>query len=150
MFRSRPGARAIAVLSLVSTLCAEPVLAAQDYREHQLREMNRAAFAGAVLRLETGKAAKAPATRLQLGMRSVPSGPQFEPGLQSTHIPMLELGLAGKDRGTFLVAGQPTSQFKRRLATNGDAGTTLIVVFSVALLAVGLLVITNLDSLDEN
>jgi hypothetical protein len=59
---------------------------------------------------------------------------------------VFELGAAGKDRGKLFIAGQSTGELKQRL---GPSGTTVAVVFSVALLAVGLLVITNLDDLDS-
>ena len=148
MFGSRLFGRAGIILSL-GTLCAGPALAAEDHRQFQYDEARRAAFAGATFRLETGPAAKPPATRLQIGLRSVASGRQSEASPRITHVPLFELGAAGRESGSLFIAGQPTTAFERKLGVNADAGTTAAVIFAVALVAVGLLVITNLDNLDN-
>ncbi len=151
MLRSKPLGSGSFILLLASGVsCAQPAMAAQDYRQAQYQETNRAAFAGGVVRFEMGPRAKPPATRLQIGWRSLSSDRGSDAPPNVTHVPMFELGFAGKDRGNLFVAGQPTRALERKLGLNGDTGTTAVVVFSVALLAVGLLVITNLDSLDSD
>lgn len=150
MFRSRLADRVGVILSLVSgALCAQPAVAAQDHRQFQYDETRRAAFAGATVRLEMGPAARPPATRLQLGLRSLSSGRQSEAGPKFTHVPLFELGVAGRDSGNLFIAGQSTTTVEKRLGLNGDAWTTASVVLTVALLAVGVLVITSLDGLDS-
>ena len=150
MFRSKIAGSGGIVLSLLSgMLGAQPAVAAEDYRHLGYTESRRAGFAGAVFRLEMGAAAKAPSTRLQIGVRSVSSRRQFEGTTSDVHLPVFELGAAGKDRGKLFIAGQSTGELKQRLGPSGTVGTTVAVVFSVALLAVGLLVITNLDDLDS-
>jgi hypothetical protein len=147
MFRSKIAGSGGIVLSLLSgMLGAQSAVAAEDYRHAGYDESRRAGFAGAVFRLEMGAAAKAPSTRLQIGVRSISSRRQFEGTTSDVHVPVFELGAAGKDRGKLFIAGQSTGELKQRL---GPSGTTVAVVFSVALLAVGLLVITNLDDLDS-
>jgi hypothetical protein len=65
------------------------------------------------------------------------------------HVPALELAFGGEEKGALLVAGTPTSKIKRRIGINGDTYTTASIIAAVALVAVGLLVISNLNSLDD-
>jgi hypothetical protein len=150
MFGSKAVRSAGTILSLVSAMLgSRPAIAAEDYRHAGYDETRRGGFAGAVFRIEMGAAAKAPATRLQIGLRSVSSGRQSERMPSAAQVPLFELGAGGRDSGKFFIAGQPAAELKQRLGANGNVGTTVAVAFGVVLLAVGVLVITNLNDLDN-
>jgi hypothetical protein len=91
-----------------------------------------------------------PTARLQIGMRSISRSRQSAAPLDTQHVPALELGIGGRDKGALFIAGQPTREIERRLGVRGDTYTTVSIIGVVALVAVGLLVITNLNKLDTD
>ncbi len=142
MFRVKQMAGAGCTLLLMSgTLCAQPAFTADDHGQFRHGETSRAPFAGATFRLEIGRGARPPSTRLQIGVRSLSNGPPSEAAPQITYVPLLELGVSGKEGGNLLIAGQPATGFGRRLGLNGDAYTIGSVIFGVTLVAVGALVL---------
>nr|WP_295370402.1 hypothetical protein [uncultured Sphingosinicella sp.] len=149
MFRGKGMRSASGVAALVlGTICAQPCLAAEDHRELQFGETRRAAFAGTAFRLELGRVAKAPTARLQVGMRSVSAGAQSSAATRTSHMPALEIGLGGRETGSLFIAGRPARQIEKKLGML-DTAETAMLVGAVVFVAVGLLVITNLNGLDD-
>lgn len=145
---SRRAAAALAAL-ISASLCAQPALAAQDQRLAPSTETRTAAFAGATFRAPFGgRQAARPQTRLQLGMRSISTDAQSAAPLRARHVPAVELGIAGRERGTLHLAGQSRADIERRLGVRGNS--TVTYVFGAALLVVGLIVITSLDDLGDS
>jgi len=143
--------RAGALLSLLATsLYAIPASAAEDRRSYQHEQSRRAAFAGASFRLDLGARASRPATRLQLGMRSVGGDRRSAGALDTRQVPVLELGIGGREKGDLFVAGQSTAEIEHRLRLTSGTSNTVWLVFGAALVVVGVIVITNLDGLDTD
>jgi hypothetical protein len=97
-----------------------------------------------------GRRAKPPAARLQFGLRSVSTGRHSEAPTRIAHVPVLELGLGGRDSGSLFIAGRPAQAIERKLGVDARTQSTAMLVGAVVFLAVGLLVITNLDGLDTD
>jgi hypothetical protein len=106
--------------------------AARDVQARDGVEPHRAAFAGAVLRLELGgRRARAPEARLGIGFndyRRDPAG--FLAASGGPRLP-LEAGLAG-GRLQWFVGGERASQLDRRLGASGSTRKTLFVVGGIA------------------
>ena len=134
-----------AVAALAVTLVPTPCRAADDMRAASDQGRQSAAFAGANIRLPLGeKRGAKPTARLQLGMVSRSSGTRpVPPG-------GLELGLTGRGKPEMFLGGQSAKQMRERLNLSGSNGSTATIVFGVVLLAVGILVITNLDDLGDS
>lgn len=140
-----------AATALAAMPIATPCRAADIMPTNYYREGKPAAFAGAIVRLELdGRRRAKPTARLQLGM----IGRSQEAALSSTGTRNaragLELGLTSVGRPDLYVGGQPVGQMRERLNLQGSTGTTVAIIFGVALLAVGVLVITNLDGLGDS
>ncbi len=133
---------------LLASLCAQPALAAEDYRENAHGESRKAAFAGAAFRLDLGAGAK-PSTRLQVGMRSV-TGHSQSGAIVTRHVPVLEVALGGRQNGALFVAGQSKAEIAHKLRLTSETSNTVWLVFGAALVVVGVMVITNLDGLDTD
>lgn len=139
-----------AATALAVTLTAMPCRAAEDRPVTHNLERQTSAFAGVNIRLPLGGKERAkPAARLQMGMvwRSEGAGPRspdlrYRPG-------GLEFGLTAKGRPEIYVNGQSAGQMRERLKLGGSEANAAMIVFSVVLLAVGILVITNLDDLGD-
>ena len=134
-----------AAAALAVMLAPVPCRAADDMRTIDDKRRQPAAFAGASIRLPLGGKQRArPSARLQLGMvhgagtaRQIPAGG-------------VELGLTGRGRPEMFVGGQSTRELRERMKLSGSTGDTVWVVFGVALLVVGVYVITNLDDLGDD
>jgi hypothetical protein len=134
-----------AATALAVTLAPSPCRAADDMRTPGDQGRQAAAFAGANIRLPLGgKRAARPTARLQLGMvdRSYGAGRVPAGGL--------ELGLTGRGKPEMFLGGRSAGDVRQRMKLNGSTGTTMVVVFGVVLLVVGVYVITNLDSLGDS
>lgn len=148
--RHKASPAAVIASLLAATLAPLPAFAAPDHRDVQYSETRRGAFAGTSFRLEFGQRARAPGARLQLGMRAVSgSGGSGAAPVRTTHTPALELGIGGQGAGEMFIAGRSRAEVERSLGIGGGGarGTTVTVIGAVALLAVGILVLTNLDDL---
>jgi hypothetical protein len=64
-------------------------------------------------------------------------------------MPALEIGIGGKERGSLFIAGRPARQVEKKLEML-DTAETAMLVGAVVFAVVGLLVITNLNSLDNS
>lgn len=139
------------ILSLVSfALCAEPAFAAEDHRTSQYDETRRTAFAGAVFRLEMGPGAKPPATRLQMGLRSLSSGRHSEAPPRIAHVPLFELGVAGKGKPEMFVGGRSVREMRERMNLTSSTPNTVWIIMGVVLVAVTILVVSGLDDLGDS
>ena len=122
--------------------------AAQDSRGGL--EQHRAAFAGAVLRLEFGgRAAKVPEARLGIGFsdyRRDAAG--FLAASGGPRLPV-EAGLAD-GRLELFVGGERFSQFESRVGAAGSTRTTLFVVGGIAVGAAAALLLLDGDGDDNN
>ncbi len=151
MSRSRYIVRAAVLLSLVSgAALTQPALAAEDHRLHQFEETRTSAFAGLRLRVETGPRAKPQPPRFGIGLRSISTARHSEAPMRIAHAPLLELGVGGREGGSLFLGGQKSPDLERRLGVDGRVRSTAIVIGTVALVVVGLIVITNLDGLDTD
>ena len=145
MFRSKRIRGLGLPLSFLSV--AGAATAAVDHRDALQAGSRSGAYAGASVRLGLGGGESRPSARLQLGMRSV-SGDRHSAGRT---LPALELGLGGSESGALFIGGRPKAEIERKLGMkDGGIGTTAVLLFSAALLAVGVYVIVNLDRLDTD
>jgi hypothetical protein len=152
MLKRNPAAPTAAILSLLAaTLAPLPAFAAPDHRDLEHGETRRGAFAGTSFRVELGPRARAPGARLQLGMRAVSGSGRSAAPVRTTHMPALEIGIGGRDAGEMFIAGRSRAEVERSLGLGprGARGTTVTVIGAVALIAVGILVLTNLDGLSS-
>jgi hypothetical protein len=128
-----------AATALAVALAPIPCRAAEDIRTTAAPARQPAAFAGASIRLPLGQKDRArPVARLRAGI--------VDPGSRAG----LELGLTRRGKPEMFVAGHSASAVRERMKLNGSTGSTTWIVFGVVLLAVGVLVITNLDSLGDS
>lgn len=140
------GAPAAAALFM---MMSAPCMAADDRLGWGPREQRAAAFAGANVRLPLGGKVRAnPTARLQLTtIRSYQNGQSGNLTHSSSVVPRqhvgLELGLESGTKPELFVGGQSTSLVRERLQMAGLADPTLGTIFAVALVAVGVLVITS-------
>jgi hypothetical protein len=135
MFHANVMRRTGAGLSLLSLcLFAQPAFASDASRGIEQGQTSKAAFAGAGFRLEFGAKARPPATRLQVGMRSVADGSQST--FKTRTVPMFELGMAGKEKRAFFIAGQSKAEIEQRLNLNGGAYKTATIIFAAGLVVV--------------
>jgi hypothetical protein len=105
--------------------------AARDVQARDGVERHRAAFAGAVLRLELGgRRAKAPQARLGIGFSDYRRDPAGFLAISGGPRLPLEAGLAG-GRLQWFVGGERASQLDRRLGA-GSTKKTLLVVGGIA------------------
>ena len=147
MFKAKVIRRAGAVLSLVSMcLSAQPALAGTDHRGLENGESRRSAFAGAAFRVEFGARSRPPSTRLQLGMRSVAGDSQS--AFNTRHVPVLEIGMGGRQNGTLFIAGQSRAEVEQRLRLTGrmNTGDILLAAGLVVVLIYAVCCLTLLDT----
>jgi len=155
MLKANAMRRAGAVLSLVAMcLSAQPAgaqtaLAMADHRGIEDGESRRAAFAGAAYRIEFGARSRPPSTRLQVGLRSIAADSQS--GAFSTHhVPVLEVGMNGRENGTLFIAGRSKAEAEKSLGLNGRAMGPVEIVMIAGLLAVGVYAVCCLTLLDTD
>lgn len=135
---------------LCLAMISSPCLAADDFRAPTNLERHSSTFAGATIRLNVGQRGKLKTTaRLQLGaVHELRGSGGYSPMLRRQHSG-LELGLGRGAKPEFFIGGRSTKALPERLSLGGPSGSTVGIVFAVALVAVGLLVITNLNDLSE-
>ena len=134
-------------ITAAGILAAQPsVTAAQTAG---VDERRTSAFAGLNVRMELGGAKPAkPFARMQLTssyhVRDARTG-----SLQTLKAQGLEFGAAQNGAPTFYLNGQSTSQLKERNQLSGSTPDAVWIGLSVALVVVGVMVISNLDGLNE-
>lgn len=138
------------IVPLCLALVSSPCLAADDFRAPLNLERQSSAFAGAAIRLNLGKGSNLkPSARLQLGaVHELRGSGSLTPVGRRQHAG-LELGLGKGARPEIFLGGRSMARVQERLSLDGRSGSTVAIVFGVALLAVGLLVISNLDDLND-
>ncbi len=127
-----------------------PAVAAQSMHASQSEERQTGTFAGANVRLEFGASRRVrPVARLQAGVTHQFRGTGPAPSARANTYRGLELGLGRAGRPEFYVGGQNSRQIGERLNLTGSSPNALWIVFGVALVAVTILVVTNLDDLGD-
>lgn len=131
-------------------ICTANPCLAQNQMGFDHRPERASAFAGVNLRLELGRGGRpTPVARLAVGrMHDLRRGDLLA-GQNRVAGPGFELGLTRGGRAELHVGGEPVKRVKERLGADGLGLSTGEIVFGVALLAVGVLVITNLSSLND-
>lgn len=110
-----------------------------------------AASAGLNLRLELGQRGRPrPVARLGIGRIQHSRGSGELPEWSRSATPGLELGLSRRGRAELYVAGQTSARVTERLGLDGSGMSPVWIVGGAVLLVVGVLVITNLDSLGDS
>lgn len=110
-----------------------------------------AASAGLNLRLELGQRGRPkPVARLGIGRMQHSGGSGELPEWRRSATPGLELGLSSGGRAELYVGGQSSARVTERLGVDGSGMSPVWIVGGVVLLVVGVLVITNLNSLSDS
>ncbi len=134
---------------LALALSATPCFAADDIRAAVNFERQTSAFAGANVRLTFGQRGRSkPTARLQLGAVHELRGAEAAPVAARQYVG-LELGLNPGAKPELFLGGQSTKQIGERLNLGGSASNTVAIVFGVALVVVGVIVISNLNNLND-
>jgi hypothetical protein len=134
-------------LAAIGTLVAQPCIAATQSAETDERRM--AAFAGLNVRIALGASKPArPAARLQLTssyhVRDARTGSR-----QTLKAKGLEIGVARNGTPALYMNGQNAAEIKNKAGLSSSTPDTVWIIFGVALVAVGVLVISNLDGLSD-
>ena len=140
--------RAWVLAAIVAVFVAAPCSAAPDLGTSAEGTARPTAYVGGVVRLELGRRNQlTPIARLRLGVAPFRAGGAAAGRTPSGQSGGIEVGLHPTGQPELYVGGRSASQVAR---LDGSTGTAVQVVFGVALLAVGLLVITNLDDLGDS
>lgn len=128
--------KASAAATAAILLCAQPCLAADDFRSLGATERRSGAFAGMTVRMPLDRQRAKPTARLQL--TTVHQSYDRSSGLSGrTIMPAgLELGLGRSAKPTLFVGGRSTADIEEKLHVKGSSGTTILIVGGVLLLAV--------------
>jgi hypothetical protein len=139
---------ATALAATAATIAAPASAAAGPLDVHEPAEQQRAAFAGAVLRLGLdGRGMPAPSARLGIGFtRYDRSSGGAWIGRSGAALP-LEAGLSG-GRPELFVAGQRLAQIERRLDAAGSNTAALLVIGALAAGGAALVLLSDGD--DDN
>jgi hypothetical protein len=136
--------------AVAAMICMANPCLAQAQTGFDTRPEQSSAFAGLNLRLELGRGSQpTPTARLTVNRMhdwrrtDLPVSQSRDAG------PGLELGLTRTGRAELHVGGQPMKRVKERLGAD-DLGNPVWIVGGIVLLAVGVLVITNLNSLSDD
>ena len=138
-----------AATALAVTLSPSPCRAADDMPIVHNSGRQTSAFAGANIRLGLDRRGQVkPTARLQFGMMGQQGVEPLSPSSRSA-VHGLELGLTRGGHPELYLGGQTTGQIRDRLKLNGSPSNTVAIILGVALVAVGIIVISNLNDLDD-
>jgi hypothetical protein len=132
-------------MAAAGLLAAQPCAAAPDPAGWS--ERRTSAFAGLTVRMSLGEAGPArPTARLQLttsyDMRDARTG-----SVETLKAKGLEIGAAANGTPAFYLNGQNSADVQKKLGLSGSTGETVLIIFGVTLLAVGVLVLSSSSEL---
>jgi hypothetical protein len=133
--------------TIAGFLAAQPCAGAYDPGSYGEGRMS--SFAGVNVRMPVGKISRArPSARVQLttaySIRDVRTG-----AVETLKAKGLEIGATRKGVPALYLNGQNTAEMQEKFRLSSSTPDSVSVILGVALLAVGVLVITNLDSLGD-